>query len=230
MSCPPKSSRSAAQSCSALTMEMPSMLRPLPFPMPVFVEADDDRRTMIALLQPRRDDADDAPVPVRAREDDAPVARRIVRRSCNCASACRSVSISTVCRSRLLRFSSERDGIASARSSVCEQPQRAHGIAKPAAGVEARPEPETDILRRDRKADLADLDQRAQAGPARVLELPQIRAAPARGSRRRAARCRPRCRARRDRDNRAGRSRAPPSPSSLSRPWQTLKTSPTLAR
>src|SRR6202044_664206 len=45
-----------------------------PLPHPVAVETDDDGWAVVALLQARGDDADDAPVPVGAGDDDAPVA------------------------------------------------------------------------------------------------------------------------------------------------------------
>jgi hypothetical protein len=54
-----------------------------------------------------------------------------------------------------------------------EEPEREHGVAQASAGVEARAEPESDVLRRDGQADLADFDQGTNARPQAVFQLPQ---------------------------------------------------------
>ena len=203
------------------------MLRPLPFPMPVVVEADDDGGAVIPLLQPRRDDADHAPMPVAAGEHDAPVARR-VEDSWSCASACEKRVHLDALALAIVAVQIGGDGNRFRPVVGLEQAQRKHGVAEASAGVEARAEPEADILRGDRKADLADFDKRAHAGPEAVLHLAQT--APDEDAVFLHERDDVGDGAERDEVEIFAQVDLVPLPGSLSSPWQTLKTSPTLAR
>ena len=165
---------------------------------------------MIPLLQTRRHDADHAPVPVLARQDNAPVARRIVG----------LLQLRLRLKKRLhfhrlpLAIVAIQFGRDLHRLGVVislQQAQGKHRVPQPSAGIKPRTEPETNILRRDGKTNLAHLDQRAQSGPKRVFELAQ----PAPNQDAVLLHQRndvgPRCPSRPGRDNRAGQScRSPP--------------------
>ena len=163
---------------------------------------------MMPLLQPRRDDADHARMPARRADDDGRIALRIEPLRELRLGLLQHVILDGAPLAILrVEIGGER---ARARGVFGEQQfQRILRGAEPAGGVQARAEPEADI-RRTEAAARSPLTSISARRPTHFVRSSCAR--PRFTSTRfssRAARDRPRCRARRDRDIRADRSPRP---------------------
>ena len=163
------------------------------------VERDQHGRAMVALGDPRGDDADHARMPAVGGEHvgggSAPPAPRA---SATCASASNRIRVSTSRRSALTASSSAATARARCDVGGQQQLQPRVGAVQPPGGVDPRREPEADRAGVDAaRVHARDLHQRLQPGLARRGERAQALAHERAGSRRRAARSRRPSRARR---------------------------------
>ena len=183
--------------------------RPEPVPS-LAVERDQDRRAVVALGDPRGDDADHARVPALAGQH---VGRARRRARATCASASNRIRVSTSRRSALTRVELGGDRARRASSSLGQQQLEPRvGAVQAPGGVDARREAEADRGARRRRSGPRARRPSARAGPACAWRASARRpCAHERGGSRRAA-------ARRRRPWRARRGRGPRRPAPGPRP------------
>ena len=135
------------------------------------LERDQDRRAVVALGDPRGDDADHARVPALARPARA---RGPAGCSATSASASKRIRVSTSRRSALTVSSSAATALRALAVLGQQQLEPGVGAVEPPGGVQPRAEPEADRgLVEPARVHARDVHQRAQADLARAGERPQ---------------------------------------------------------